>query len=71
MEGNILRGGGSHVALSAIIWAVSGLKGSQDVEGGRGQSRELRIDSVVQGCFLSSALRNREGPVSMAFQGCH
>lgn len=44
-----------------ISWAVSGLRGSQDVEGGRGQSRELRSDRAVQGCFLGSDLRDREG----------
>lgn len=48
-----------------------GTEGSQDVEGGRGQSWGLRIDSMVQGCFLGSDLRNREGPVLMPLQGCH
>lgn len=71
MEGNILRGGSSHVAISAIRWAVSGDSGSRDVEGVRGWSWELRIDGVVQGCFLGSDLRDREAPVSMTFLGCH
>lgn len=48
-----------------------GTEGSQDVEGGRGQSWRLRSDSMVQGCFLGSDLGNREGLVLMPFQGCH
>lgn len=42
------------------------MRGRQDVEGGKGQTWELRIDSVVQGCFLGSDLRNREGLVLMS-----
>lgn len=44
-----------------LLGCGRGLRGSQDVEGGRGRSWELRIDSVVQDCFLSPDLRNLGG----------